>query len=122
MPVTFTLTISETADGNKFLQALGELLEGTKADAAKELSKLILPEEQENQAKEKADAAEKLYKAEEDAIIILRQAEADLAAAAGKPPEERAVLEAKVAKARRAVSVAASLRKAAGLSDLQNQG
>jgi hypothetical protein len=114
MPVTFNLTISETADGNKFLATLGELLEGAKADAAKELSKLILPDERQKAAKEKTDAAETLYQNEEDAIIAVKQAEADLAAGSTAQKE---VLAAKLAKARRALEVAIRLRKAAGLPD-----
>jgi len=115
MPVTFTLTLSETADGNKFLAALGGLLEGAKADAAKELSNLFLPQAGEQDAKRKEDAAEALYQAEEDALIAEKEAEAELAAGT---PEQHDVLAAKLAKAARAHERAVRLRKAAGLPDL----
>jgi hypothetical protein len=115
MPVTFTLTLSETADGNKFLAALGELLEGAKGEAAKELSALIVPEEREKTAKAKADSAEALYQAEEEAGITVKEAEAALAAG---EVNDRPVLEARLAKARRALQNAQRLRKAAGLPDL----
>lgn len=114
MPVTFNLTLSETADGNKFLAKLGELLEGAKGDAAKEISEVLLPD-REKAAKEAEDAAEKLYTAEEDAIIAVKEAEAALVAGS---PDQRAVLEAKLAKAKRALAVAERQRKAAGLPDL----
>lgn len=114
MPVTFSLTLSETTDGNKFLAALGELLEGAKGDAAKEISGVLLPD-REKAAKEAEDANEKLYKAEEDAIIAVKEAEAALAAGA---QDQKAVLEAKLAKAKRALAVAVRQRKAAGLPDL----
>ena len=116
MPVTFNLTLSETADGNKFLQALGELLEGSKADAAKEIAKLIDPDERAKREKTDADAAEKLYKDEEDALIAVKEAEKNLAA--GKP-EDKAVLETKLAKARRAFVAAKRLREAAGLGPFE---
>jgi len=115
MPTTFTLTLSETADGNKFLAALGDLLEGAKSEAAKELSSLILPEDREKAAKEKADAAEKLYSDEEDARIEVLKAKAALAAGS---PEQKEILTAELAKAERALEVKKRLRKAAGLPDL----
>ena len=115
MPVTFNLTLSETADGNKFLTALGDLLEGAKVEAAKELSNLVIPEQREKAARERADAAEALYRAEEDAIIAVKEAEAALTAGSA---DQREVLTAKLARARRALDVAVRLRKAAGLKEL----
>lgn len=110
MPVTFTLTLSETAEGNKFLVKLGELLEGTKGDVAKELSKVILPAERKKAALEEELSAEKLYDAEEDAHIALLKAQAALKVS---PHDE--VLKAEVAKATRAYERAVRLKKAAGL-------
>jgi hypothetical protein len=115
MPVTLSLTLSETADGNKFFAKLGELLEGSREEVGKQITALVDPAARAKTVKESADAAEKLWAAEEDAGIAVREAEAALAA--GKP-EEKAVLEAKLAKAKRALEVAARLRKAAGLGDL----
>jgi hypothetical protein len=115
MPVTFNLTLSETADGNKFLAALGELLEGAKADAAKELSSLVIPEERARAAQDKTDAAEKLYQDEENAVIAVKEAKAALD---GASADQKEVLTAKLDKANRALSLAVKLRKAAGLGDL----
>jgi hypothetical protein len=112
MPVTFGLTLSQTEDGNKFLAALGELLEGAKAEAAKELASLVLPDARAKREKEEADAAEKLYQAEEDAKIAVLEAEKSLA---GGSVEDKAVLEAKLAKAKRALELATRVRAAAGL-------
>lgn len=111
MPVTLTLTLSETEDGNKFLTALGELLEGTKAEAAKELATLVNPADRAKAAADEADAAEKLLKTEEDARIAVQEAEANLAKGG-----EKAVLEAKLAAAKRALARAVNARKAAGLA------
>jgi hypothetical protein len=115
MPVTFSLTLLETADGNKFLAALGELLQGAKADAAKEVGNLVLPGARAQAAKEDADAAEKLYAAEENALIAVKEADAALKAGSA---EQRDVLTLKLAKATRAYTLAVRLRKAAGLPDL----
>ena len=71
--------------------------------------------DREKAAKEAEDAAEKLYAAEEDAIIAVKGAEAALVAG---PQDQKAVLEAKLAKAKRALAVAERQRKAAGLPDL----
>jgi hypothetical protein len=112
MPVTFTLTLSETEDGNKFLTALGTLLDGAKAEAAKEISSLINPDDRRKAAAEAADSAEKLLKAEEDARIAVKEAEANLV---GGAAEQKAVLEAKLKAAERALARATRLREAAGL-------
>jgi hypothetical protein len=110
MPVAFNLTISETADGNKFLAKLGELLDGAKEKAAAEISKMILPEERAKAAAERAEAAEKLYADELDAEIKVR--EAQKAYDAGKPD---AVLAAKLEQAKRVLARKMQLRAAAGL-------
>lgn len=115
MPVTFTLTLFETADGNKFLAALAELLGGAKGEAAKQLTALLDPEQRAKEAKADADAAEQLLSAEEDALIALRQAQA---AAAAAPNDQ--VLQAKLAKASRAFDVAKRRRVAAGLAAPSN--
>ena len=112
MPVTLTLTLSETADGNAFLGALGELLVGARDDIAKAVGGLVDSDARAAAAKEEADAAEKLLAVEENARIAVKEAEAALAA--GKP-EQKEVLEAKLAKARRALALATRAREAAGL-------
>ena len=114
MPVTLTLTLSETADGNKFLLALGELLEGAKSDVAEDLAKRVLPAERASAAAEEELSAEKLCAAEEDAGIALRKAEAALAAA---KPEARDVATAERDKAKRLYERAKRLRAAAGLKE-----
>jgi hypothetical protein len=115
MPVLFSVTLSETADGNKFLATLGTLLQGAKEEAGKQLGKFLDPAEREKAAQADADAAEKLWAAEEDALIAVKTAE--VAVATGKA-EEKPILEARLAKARRALEVAVRLRAAAGLGDL----
>ena len=112
MPVTFNLTLSETSDGNRFLAALGGLLEGAKTDAAKGITALVDPSAGAEQAEEDADAAEALLKKEEDTLVSLREAEA---ASRSGGAEQREVLDAKLARARRAHDAAARARKAAGL-------
>lgn len=115
MPVTVGLTLSETADGNKFLATLGTLLEGAKAEAGTQLAALIDPAARAKKAQEDADAAEKLWAAEEDALIAVREAEVALATG---EPEQQPLLQAKLAKAKRALAGAERLRRAAGLGDL----
>jgi hypothetical protein len=114
MPVTFALAISETADGNAFLAKLGELLVGNKDEIAKGIGGFIDPAARAAAAKEDADAAEALLAAEENAIIAVKEAEGALAASTVKP-EQKPALEAKLAKARRALSLATRAREAAGL-------
>jgi hypothetical protein len=115
MPVTLGVTLTETADGNRFLATLGTLLQGAKEEAGKQVAKLVDPAAREKAAQESADAAEELWAAEEDAIIAVRKAEVELATG---DAEDKPVLEAKLAKAKRALAVAVRLRKAAGLGDL----
>ena len=86
-----------------------------KADAAKQVSALFDPGEQQKRDKEEADAAEALLRKEEDALIAVRQAEADLAAGSA---EKKPLLEAKLAKAKRAHALAVNMRTAAGLPEL----
>lgn len=114
MPVTFTLTMSETDDGNTLLLALGQLLEGAKGDAATALSKLVLPEEREKTAAARAEAAEKLYEEELQAELELRQAQKkfDEGTAAEKP-----ILAVELEQARRKLARKTALRRAAGLPD-----
>jgi hypothetical protein len=116
MPVTVTLTLSETENGNKFLAALGELLGGSKKEVATEIASLISPDDRQKAAAEERDAIEKLLKAEEDARIAVKEAQANLAAA-GQTPEKKAVLEAKLKAAERALARAIALREAAGLRE-----
>lgn len=115
MPVALTMTLSETAEGNKFLVRLGELLESTKGAVATELAKQILPAERKKTAAEEELSAEKLYAAEEDGRIAVIKAEAALKAGS---PEQKPLLEAELDKAKRALGRASRLRKAAGLPDL----
>ena len=97
--------------GNAFLAALGGLLVGAKDDIAKAVGNYVDPDARAKAAKEDADAAEALLAAEEDANIAVKEAEAELAA----HPEKKAVYEAKLAKAKRALAIAISAREAAGL-------
>ncbi|MDX2151163.1 MAG: hypothetical protein SFV54_10545 [Bryobacteraceae bacterium] len=107
MPVAVSLSITETADGNKFLAVLGELLNGAKADAAKALAGEILPKSAEEKAKEES-ATEALCAAEEDAEIAVRKAEASTG--------DTTLRDLEVNKAKRALARATRLREAAGLS------
>jgi hypothetical protein len=112
MPVTFNLTISETADGNKLLLKLGELLDGAKKEAAAEISKLVIPEERAKVEAERAEAAEKLYAEELAAEVEVRKAKK--AYDAGKA-EDKPVLAAELEAARRILARKVALRAAAGL-------
>lgn len=115
MPVSFSLTLSETADGNKFLLQLGELLGGLAGKAAGEISKRILSAEVEKAAAEEAANAEKLYEDELKAELEVRKAQKayDTGQEADKPAL-RVALEI----ARRKLAWRASLREAAGLQAL----
>ena len=75
MPVTFSLTVSETADGSKFLLKLGELLGGLAGKPAEEITKRILPAEIQQAAASEAAGAEKLYEEELKATLGLRTAQ-----------------------------------------------
>lgn len=114
MPVTFTLTISETDDGNKLLLALGELLEGAKADAATALSKLVLPEEREKTAAARAEAAETLYREELEAVRDVKKAEKALNEG---QPADKPILELELALSKQAHARKRGLREAAGLPE-----
>jgi hypothetical protein len=114
MPVTFNLTISETADGNKLLLKLGELLDGAKQQAAVEISKLILPEERAKADAERAEAAEKLYEAELAAELAVRKARKAYDAGT---PEDKPALRVELEMAIRKLGRATTLRRAAGLPD-----
>ena len=114
MPVTFSLTVTETADGNKFLLTLGELLGGVAEKAAGEISKRILPDEIKKTAAEEAAGAEKLYEEELKAKWELRKAEK--AYDEGSPAEKPALAVA-VEIARQKLQWQTNLRKAAGLPD-----
>ncbi len=112
MPVTFELTVSETADGNALLLALGDLLDGAKKEAAAEAAKLILPDERAKADATRAESAEALYEAELEAEVEVRKAKkAHAAGSGGDLPVLRAQLEAAIRKLRRATQ----LREAAGL-------
>jgi hypothetical protein len=113
MPVSFNLTLSETADGNKFLVKLGELLDGAKAKAADELSKLILPAERAKAEAERLETAEKLYQDEIKAEIEVRKKVKELKEAV--TVEDRAIKEAELKLAKRDLERKTALRAAAGL-------
>jgi hypothetical protein len=112
MPVTFSLTISETADGNKFLFKLGELLGGLADKAAAEISKQILPAEREKAAADEAARAEKLYEEELKAELAVRRAQKayNEGLEADKP-----ILKVELELAIRKLAWQTSLREAAGL-------
>jgi len=112
MPVTFDVTVSETADGSRWLRALGELVEGAKKEAAAELSKLVLPDERARAEAGRESAAEALYAAELDAELAVRKAQREYDAASEKDkPVLRAELEIAIRRRDRQVR----LRQAAGL-------
>jgi hypothetical protein len=112
MPVTFSVTVSETADGNKFLLALGEALGGVATEAAGEISKRILPAEIEKTAAEEAAGAEKLYQEELQAKKEFLEAEK-----ASKADPTNDVLKVALEIAKRKLEWQTKLRKAAGLPD-----
>jgi hypothetical protein len=113
MPVTFSLTVTETADGNAFLLKLGELLGASADKMAAEISKQVLPSEIEKAAAESAAGAEKLY--EEEQAAHIKVLEAQRAYDAGTDPAEKPVLQAKLDAARRKLAYQTKLREAAGL-------
>jgi hypothetical protein len=114
MPVSFSLTLAETADGNKFLLKLGELLGGLAGKAAAEIGRRILPAEIEKAAAQQAADAEQLYEEELKAELDLRKAQKayDAGQEADKPAL-RVALEI----ARRKLAWRTSLRQAAGLPE-----
>jgi hypothetical protein len=112
MPVTFELTVSETADGNALLLALGELLDGAKKEAAAEASKLVLPDERARAEADRDAAAEELYEAELSAEVAVRKAQRAYAAGSGA---DKPVLRAELEAARRKWQRQIALREAAGL-------
>lgn len=112
MPATFSLTVSETADGNQFLFKLGEVLAGLAGEAATEISKKILPSETGKAAAEAAANAETLYEEELKAEMELCQAQKayDEAGEADKP-----AMKVALEIARRKLAWRTRLREAAGL-------
>ena len=112
MPVTFTLTVSETADGNAFLLRMGELLGGAAGTIATAVSKRILPEEVAKAAAEEAATAAKLYDDELQAEIEVAKAKKALASGAA---EDKPKLELELELAERKLAHRRRLREAAGL-------
>lgn len=112
MPVSFSMNVAETADGNAFLSKLGEVLGGLAGKAAGEISKRILPAEIEKAAAEQAADAEQLYEEELKAELDARKAQKayDSGQEADKPAL-RVALEI----ARRRLAWRKRLREAAGL-------
>ena len=112
MPVTFSLTVSETDDGNRFLLALGELLSGAAKDAAGAISKRILPEEIERADAGEAARAEKLYEEELKAELAVRKAKKKYDEA---DEDDKPVVAVELEIARRKLAFQTRLREAAGL-------
>jgi hypothetical protein len=112
MPVTFRLTISETADGNAFLQAIGNLLGGAADDISKAVTKRLLPEEAAKADAEAAEGAAKLYEDELAAEIDVEKSKKALAKGS---EEDKARLALELELSERKLSRRRSLREAAGL-------
>ena len=112
MPVTFTLTVSETADGNAFLLKLGDLLGGAAGTIAGAVSKKILPGEVAKAAAEEAASATKLYEEELQAEIEVEKAKKALADGGA---EEKPRLQLELELAKRKLAWRTRLREAAGL-------
>lgn len=112
MPVTVSLTVSETADGNKFLAKLGELVGGLAEKTAAEVSRQILPAEREKAAAEQAAGAETLYEEELKAELDVRKARKDYDKA---DPADKPALKVTLEIARRRLAWKTSLREASGL-------
>lgn len=111
MPVTFTVTVSETAEGNVFLLKLGELIGGVAGEAATELSKQLLARDAAAITDQAVDA-EKLYDEELKATVDEAKARQALAEAS-----EADTATAKLAweLAARRLAWRTRLRQAAGL-------
>ena len=83
VPTTVEGTFVETEKGSKALRFIAEVLDAGKEDLTKNISGEILRDrakEAETEAKEEADATEKLYQEEEQAYAGYLKAEAELAA------------------------------------------
>ncbi|MFZ0750564.1 MAG: hypothetical protein WAM70_14475 [Pyrinomonadaceae bacterium] len=100
MPITLEATVTETEDGNKALQFIGEVLDATKGEVSKTVSSEIL--DKEKRATAAADALEKLRQDEETAYAAFLSAKVDKAKLSNPPPEERAAAEHKVTVTKRA--------------------
>jgi hypothetical protein len=112
MPVTFSLTVSETADGNRFLLMLGEALGGMAGKATADISRRVLPAEPAQQPAEGTAGAEKLYEDELKAELDVRRAQKAFDMA---DPADRPALRVALEMARRKLAWQTSLREAAGL-------
>lgn len=111
MPVTVSVTVSETAEGNPFLLKVGELIGGVAKDAGVELSKQILQEAAGAVGKQAVDA-EKLYDDELKAKADEAKARRALAEA---PAEGQAAARLTWELAARRLTWRTRLRQAAGL-------
>lgn len=109
MPITVAVTVSETAEGSRFLLMLGELLGGVAKDAAKEISSRVLKEDESDDA---ATDAEKLYDDELKARVDEAKARQALAVA-GETEQAQALLAWELAARRLAWRT--RIREAAGL-------
>jgi hypothetical protein len=111
MPITVGVTVSETAEGSRFLLALGELLGGVAKPVAGELSKLVIEEAGGGVGKDTIDA-EKLYDDELKARVDEAKARKAIAEAS---VEERAAAKLAWELAARRLTWRTRLREAAGL-------
>lgn len=111
MPVTFSVTVSETAEGNAFLLKLGELIGGVSKDVAGELGKQVAQKASGATGEETADA-EKLYDEELKAKVDEAKARKTLNDASD---EERASARLAWELAARRLGWRTRLREAAGL-------
>ena len=112
MPVTVSVTVSETADGNSLLLALGELLGSVSEDVAGEVTRRVLPGEIRQAALEESANATQLYENELEAEIAVLKAEREYKA--GKDDEKPGLLLAlEISRRKRALQT--RRREAAGL-------
>jgi hypothetical protein len=111
MPVTFNVTVSETAEGNAFLLKLGELIGGASKEVAGELGKEVVEKATDAIGEGNADA-EKLYDEELKAKVDEAKARKALNDASD---EERAAARLAWELAARRLVWRTRLREAAGL-------
>jgi hypothetical protein len=111
MPVSFTVTVSETAEGNAFLLALGELIGGSAKETASALTKYFVQQASGRPSEEAVDA-EKLYDDELKAMVDEAKARKALTEATA---EEQAAARLAWELAARRVAWRTRLREAAGL-------
>lgn len=114
MPITFSTTITETADGNAFLKSLGEILQANKAEAAKEVSKELLPAEREKADEAAESEIETLRTAEESAYTAALEALKAFNAVSAEGTDKE-ILRAKLDRAKRLWQRSCGFLAAAGI-------